>query len=42
MWEDLQSDMMTKLDGITIDDLCNQANRQGVESEGRQNLDFSI
>jgi len=42
MWEDLQSDMMTKLDGITIDDLCNQANRQGVESEGRQSLDFSI
>ena len=42
MWEDLQLNMMEKLDGISIDDLCTQANCAGVESEGRQNLDFSI
>ena len=42
MWEDLQIDMMTRLDKISIDELCNQANQHGVESEGRQNLDFSI
>ena len=42
MWQNLQSSMMEKLDGISIDDLCSQANDAGVESEGRQNLDFSI
>ena len=42
MWKDLQVTMMEKLDGISIDDLCTQANCTGVESEGRQNLDFSI
>ena len=42
MWQNLQTSMMEKLDGISIDDLCTQANNAGVESEGRQNLDFSI
>lgn len=42
MWQNLQTSMMEKLDGISIDDLCSQANDAGVESEGRQNLDFSI
>ena len=42
MWLDLQVTMMEKLDGISIDDLCTQANSAAVESEGRQNLDFSI
>ena len=42
MWQNLQTSMMEKLDGISIDDLCTQANDAGVESEGRQNLDFSI
>ena len=42
MWQNIQTSMMEKLDGISIDDLCTQANDAGVESEGRQNLDFSI
>jgi len=42
MWQNLQTSMMEELDGISIDDLCTQANDAGVESEGRQNLDFSI
>ena len=42
MWRDLQVTLMGKLDSISIDDLCTQANGAGVESEGRQNLDFSI
>ena len=42
MWQKLQTSMMEKLDGISIDDLCTQANDAGVESEGRHNLDFSI
>lgn len=42
IWLDLQSEVMTRLDEMTIDDLCNDANKRGVVSEGRQNLDFTI
>lgn len=42
LWLDLQNEVMTRLDQLTIDDLCNDANKRGVESEGRQNLDFTI
>ena len=42
LWLDLQSEVMTRLDELTIDDLCNDANKRGVASEGRQNLDFTI
>ena len=42
IWLDLQSEVMTRLDELTIDDLCNDANKRGVVSEGRQNLDFTI
>ena len=42
IWLDLQSEVMTRLDDLTIDDLCNDANKRGVASEGRQNLDFTI
>ncbi len=40
--QDLETDMMGKLDAISIDDLCDQALSASVASEGRQNLDFSI
>lgn len=42
MWVDLQNDIMKRLDTITVDDLCDQAAKTGIESEGRKNLDFSI
>jgi len=42
IWIDLQNEVMTRLDELTIDDLCNDANKRGVPSEGRQNLDFTI
>lgn len=42
LWQVLQQDMMTKLDGVTIDDLCLRANDAGIASEGRARLDFSI
>lgn len=42
IWLNLQSEVMTRLDELTIDDLCNDANKRGVTSEGRQNLDFTI
>lgn len=42
LWQELQTDVMTRLNAVTVDDLCNQAHQKGIESEGRENLDFSI
>ncbi len=42
LWGELQDEVMKRLDQISVDDLCNRAHTQGVESEGRQYLDFSI
>lgn len=42
MWEDLQEDVMQRLDAITIDDLCKNAWQGGVESEAEDKLDFTI
>jgi Rrf2 family transcriptional regulator, iron-sulfur cluster assembly transcription factor len=42
LWGELQNDVMVRLDAVTIDDLCTRANRVGIASEGRTNLDFSI
>lgn len=42
LWSRIQGDIMERLDATTIDDLCNDANEAGIESEGRKNLDFTI
>lgn len=42
LWTELQLDVMGRLDAISIDDLCDRANKSGIASEGRRNLDFSI
>ena len=42
LWQDLQQDVMARLDEISIDELCIRADREGIASEGRNNLDFSI
>lgn len=42
LWNEVQEEIMQRLNETTIDDLCNNANRAGIESEGRKNLDFSI
>ncbi|MBT3237207.1 MAG: Rrf2 family transcriptional regulator [Rhodospirillaceae bacterium] len=42
MWLDLQADVMSRLDVITIDDLCDKAAKADIDSEGRTNLNFSI
>jgi Rrf2 family protein len=42
LWQDLQQDLMSRLDEVTIDELCIRANSAGIASEGRRNLDFSI
>ncbi len=42
LWNEVQEDVMQRLDATSIDDLCQNANKVGIESEGRQNLDFII
>ncbi|KAF0118937.1 MAG: transcriptional regulator [Rhodospirillaceae bacterium] len=42
MWGELQEEVMRKLDAITVDDLCMKAYKEGLPSEGRANLDFTI
>ena len=42
LWNEVQEDVMQRLDATSIDDLCKNANKVGIESEGRQNLDFII
>ncbi|MEO0035867.1 MAG: hypothetical protein RLZZ501_1890 [Pseudomonadota bacterium] len=42
MWGDLGEEIMARLDGISIDELCMRAYRDGVPSEAAQKLDFTI
>ncbi|HSK39026.1 MAG TPA: Rrf2 family transcriptional regulator [Arenibaculum sp.] len=42
MWLQLQEDCMVRLDHTTIEDLCIEANKAGVESESQAKIDFSI
>ncbi|HXP97376.1 MAG TPA: Rrf2 family transcriptional regulator [Telmatospirillum sp.] len=42
MWTVLQEDIMVRLDGISIDDLCMKAYQSGIISEVTQKMDFTI
>jgi Rrf2 family transcriptional regulator, iron-sulfur cluster assembly transcription factor len=42
LWLELQGEVMGRLDGITIDELCTRAHRVGVPGEYAARLDFSI
>jgi Rrf2 family iron-sulfur cluster assembly transcriptional regulator len=42
LWVELQEDCMTRLDSITIEDMCLRASQAGVESESQSKIDFSI
>lgn len=42
MWIKLQTNILNELDKISIDDLCNDAAKIDIISEGQTNLDFSI
>ncbi len=42
LWNELQSEIMERLNAITIDDLCSRADATGITSEGRPHLDFII
>jgi Rrf2 family transcriptional regulator, iron-sulfur cluster assembly transcription factor len=42
LWSELQDELMTRLDLITIEDLCLRAHRVGVPGDATARLDFSI
>jgi Rrf2 family protein len=42
IWVKLQTNIMDELDNISIDDLCDNAAKIDIVSEGQTNLDFSI
>ena len=42
IWQNIETEMMANLNEISIDSLCQQAQKSGVISEGRQSLDFTI
>ena len=41
-WEEVEQDLMNRLDSVTIEDLCREAEARMVESEGRRSFDFVI
>lgn len=42
VWQDIQDELMERLDGITVADLCQRAVEQGIRSEAMTRMDFSI
>jgi Rrf2 family protein len=42
LWLELQEELMHRLDGITIEDLCARAHRAGIAGEFATHLDFTI
>ena len=42
IWAELHSEMLMKLDQITLEDLCNRAEDSGVGRHDRQGVDFVI
>lgn len=42
LWEELQEDLMTRLDGITMEDLCRDAAERGVRRADEARPDFHI
>jgi len=42
IWNDLEGIVMNKLDQITVQDLCKEANRLGIKRRVDSKIDFSI
>ena len=42
LWSSLQEEYMARLDQITLDDLCRQAQKAGIRRGGEPAIDFSI
>jgi DNA-binding IscR family transcriptional regulator len=41
-WDEVEQDLMARLDAVSVEDLCRQAEAQTIESEGRRSFDFVI
>lgn len=41
-WDDVAQDVMLRLDGVSVDELCRLAEQRGIVSEGRGGVDFVI
>jgi Rrf2 family protein len=42
VWMQLQEDCMRRLDSLSVDDLCREAQERGIEREKKETMDFSI
>src|SRR5690349_15481296 len=42
LWQELQEDIMRRLDAVTVEDLCLRAHRAGIPGEYGAKLDFTI
>lgn len=42
MWTGFETEMLQRLDAVTIEDLCLRANTAGIRSEAAERLDFII
>jgi len=42
VWRELQQEMLSKLDEVTLEDLCQKAQTAGIQTDALQRLDFSI
>jgi Rrf2 family protein len=42
IWEEMQDQLMARLDSVTIEELCLKAKEAGIDSEAAQRLDFVI
>ncbi|HYM32438.1 MAG TPA: Rrf2 family transcriptional regulator [Candidatus Cybelea sp.] len=42
LWEEVQQEMMQRLNALTLEDLCQRAREAGIRNEGRERADFTI
>ena len=42
VWFEVQSEILEKLDNVTIEDLCNSARQKGIKGKTLENLNFDI
>ena len=42
LWTEIQDMIMARLEELSIEDLCGQAGKAGIASEGRKAMDFTI
>lgn len=42
LWAEIEADLLTRLEAITLEDLCRRARSAGIRVQGRDPSDFSI